>query len=351
MRAYIVVNGSNDLYKPLKDSVDVLLRNFKKYDELEIILAFSLMDMKNLDIHSEVTSTYLGYYKLKNKKVEKLPYKFKTIETSLDVDKFLAESFDKEYEGESILIVSGHGGPFQSLLDMSISPAKSKSTFEFCSSIKKYKFKLVFLDMCAVNYIEVIYEILEESNIEAILTYKSLAPFKEVDYLEILNSINKKKFQLGVLNSELPFVYFDKESLILIKYIIEIKNILVKKIFNGNIDINKAIKKILRYTSIVGEESDGAIIMKTDNLNFIKYELEDNVDRAIYSRYLYSGICDWSKIVADNISINDNYKYITLSMDSVKDIISLHNPSFDRMKIDDAFNTYVNMRKEREFYK
>ena len=351
MKVYIIINGSNDLYKPLKDSVDILLRNFKAYDDLEIMLAFSLVDIKNIDIHSEIESTCFGYYKLKNKKVEKLPYKFKRAETSLDVEKFLLESFDKDYKGKNILIISGHGGPFQSLLDMSISPAKSKSTFELCKIIKKYKFNLVFLDMCAVNYIEVIYELLEDNNIEAILTYKSLAPFKEVNYLEILNSINKKKIQLGILNSELPFVYFDKESLILIDYIIKIKNILVRKIFNGSININKAIKKILLYTSIVGEESDGAVIIKADNLNFIKYELEDNVDRVIYLKYLYGGVCEWNKMVVDNTSVSDDYKYITLSKDSIKDIISLHNPSFDKVKIDDAFNTYVSMRKEREFYK
>ena len=350
MRVYIIINGSNDLYKPLKDSVDILLKNFKNYDDLEIILAFSLVDVKNIDIHSEIESSYLGYYKLSDKKVEKLEYDFKSIETSLNVEKFLDASFDKDYKGKNVLIISGHGGPFQSLLDMSISPAKSKNTFELCRTIKMYKFNLVFLDMCAMNYIEVIYELINCNNIESVLTYKTLAPFKSLDYLKFLDNINKKTVQFSILNSTLPFIYFDKESLILIEYIINIKNIIVKKAYN-KINIDKEVKKILKYTSIVGEEAMGTMSVNADNLNFIKYKLEDDIDRKIYLDYLYSNVCNWRNIAIDEEKIiNEECSYIKLDKESIKNIISMHNPSFSNKEIDEAFNTYISMRREEEFY-
>ena len=350
MRVYIIINGSNDLYKPLKDSVDILLKNFKNYDDLEIILAFSLVDIKNIDIHSEIEGSCLGYYKLSDKKVEKLDYNFKSTETSLDVEKFLAESFNEDYKGKNILIISGHGGPFQSLLDMSISPAKSKNTFELCTTIKKCRFNLVFLDMCAMNYIEVIYELINCNNIESVLTYKTLAPFKSLDYLKLLDNLNKKTVQFSILNSTLPFIYFDKESLILIEYIINIKNIIVKKAYN-KINIDKEVKKILKYTSIVGEEAMGTMSVNADNLNFIKYKLEDDIDRKIYLDYLYSNVCNWRNIVIDEEKIiNEECSYIKLDKESIKNIISMHNPSFSNKEIDEAFNTYISMRREEEFY-
>ncbi|MGL4742348.1 MAG: hypothetical protein ACRC41_16405, partial [Sarcina sp.] len=173
MNIYLIINGNNDLEIPFSKGIKKLFNNHKTLlsDDIEIFLIYTLGVGKNNDFFKMIGCSLEKndeYFKISKKAIKKQSFEF-TEGITLNIEKILERIYDSNQL--NILILSGHGGPFQSFLDMR-GTSKSYNTLYFCNIIKRYKFETVILDMCAMNYIEVIYELFTNDNINNIITYK-----------------------------------------------------------------------------------------------------------------------------------------------------------------------------------
>lgn len=357
MNIYLIINGSNDLYYPISESVENFLENINDIKDVNIYILCSLISSGERYIwkgkNNRITKNRLEVITKVDERIvinQNDECINKDNEYSINIALFL-EKYYKNTD-ENVLIVSGHGGPFQSLLDMSIHPAKSISTFEFCTIIKKYKFDLVFFDMCAMNYIEVVYEALNKSKIKSLITYKNLAPFDGLNYADIINSIKNCKGNFKeLLELKLPFIYLDKNSVFIIEKIKKMHNDMATKCFDFKIaNYDYEIENLRRQMKIVAIEGKSAKPIQGMSLNYIKYYLKDYEDRCIYEDYKYSKGNKWRRIVIAN-NLYKKINYITLSKSSIKSIISLHNENMNDEQINRLVDSYINLRGEICFYK
>ncbi|MGL5822222.1 MAG: hypothetical protein ACRCYE_11505, partial [Sarcina sp.] len=185
MNIYLIINGNNDLEVPFSKGIIKLFENHRNLisDDIEIFLIYTLGVGKINSSFKMIGCTLEendGYFKISKKFINKERFEF-TDDITLNIESVLEKLYDNNQI--NILILSGHGGPFQSFLDMRGAINKSYSTLYFCNIIKKYKFESVLLDMCAMNYIEIIYELLINENINNVITYKGIAPFECLDYI------------------------------------------------------------------------------------------------------------------------------------------------------------------------
>ncbi|MGL5574330.1 MAG: hypothetical protein ACRDCW_02030, partial [Sarcina sp.] len=225
-----------------------------------------------------------------------------------------------------------HGGPFQCMLDMSKAIDKSYNTFELCLDIRKREYELVFLDMCAMNYIEVLYEILINKKVQKILTYKGFAKFEGINYYEFIKVLEKCNYDMKknmIKNFFLPVIYLENNIIGEFEKIKKLKSELVKKCLLYEVpnfeleiaQINKIINNNIFEANIAKE-----ILLK--KLNYIKYYLSDDVDRSIYLQYSYTKESLWTKfLLLDKFKDENkkNYKYIDLSEQGLRNIILAHD--------------------------
>lgn len=350
MHISIIINGSNDLYYPLKKSLNDMLHNICNGEVISSIsIIYSLIKSEN-DFWKYVESDELedekGYLEYTNGKLRKKEYVFSTEDTSLDIDLAINESYKKGTK--NVLIVSGHGGPFQCMLDMSNKIDKSFSTYEFCSVINKRAFEVVILDMCSMNFIEVLYEILYKCKINSVITYKGFAEFNGIDYLKIIDVLERNKVKKDIMtNFKYPFIYIDTKSLKCFEELKKIQDILVHKcIFLEKPDFSLELSQIKNLIDLSVCESDLAKRVNLSKLNYIKYFLEDERERIIYDKYLYTKNSLWKKFLFMDNQKELEIKYIKLANDSLRHIMQLHNPKISDVELNKMLSLYNKKKQE-----
>ncbi|MGL4762546.1 MAG: hypothetical protein ACRCWG_13955 [Sarcina sp.] len=349
MHISVLINGSNDLYYTLKKSVSTLICNLINIETVSISIIYSFVN-KNKDLWTYVESrdlkSSLGYIEYFDGILKEMEYKFECESSSLDIKKAIESSY--KHNKKNILIVSGHGGPFQCMLDMSGAIDKSFNTYEFCSIINKYDYELVILDMCSMNFIEVIYELLHNLRVKRIITYKGFGIFEGIDYLKIIKVISKYSLDERILEYlDYPFIYLDNQAIKNFEKLKKINNKLVKKCllcekpnFSDEInDINKLINESVA-------QSDEAKNIKLSKLNYIKYFLQNEVERNTYLKYSFLENNLWSKFLFMDSEQGVYKEHIDLSISSLKNIIILHNPMIDKERLDKLVETYYENKKQ-----
>lgn len=350
MNYFIIIQGSNDLNKCFFNSVRNLLNSHKQLKNAKVYLIYSLIKTKEAFLwkyNYDILDSIIGVHKIDSKNCIEYDYVYKNDFTSLDIEKFLEINYKKNEK--NVLIVSGHGGVFESLLDMSINPAKSINTYEFCNIINKYKFEVVLLDMCSLNYIEVIYELLYKKNFKSLLIYGGSVGMNAIDYLKFINLFESNKLY-AILNND-NILLFDKDSLKILEYTKEIHSRLGKKIKFGistiNDDIFNEFEFILNLAPIRGEKSN----IKNNKINYIKSVLIENTDKNIYNQYSYSKNNFYTSLIVGNeYSCVNNIKYINLRENFIKGIIKLHNNNLNKKEIEFLYEKYLTVRNEKEYY-
>ncbi|WP_297523259.1 hypothetical protein [uncultured Clostridium sp.] len=351
MHISILVNGSNDLYYSLKKSISDLISNLKDIKGVSISIVYTfLIDEKNIwtFIESDSLSDEVGYLEYEEGILRRMKYQFKNENTSLDIKSAIAKTYKPNKK--NILIISGHGGPFQCMLDMSNNIDKSFSTYELCSIINQYEYEVVFLDMCAMNFIEVLYEILYTKKVSGIITYKGLAVFEGLNYLEIIKVLRNSVINKEIIDRfEYAFIYISSESINNFNELKKVKDSLVKKcVLAKNPNFNTELFRIRELIDKSVYESRMAKEIRIEKLNYIKYYLESEVDRAIYSKYLYLENNLWRQFLFMD-GLNEEYKnYIELSRESLKNIISLHNTNKNNVELDYLIELYYKNKKRKQ---
>lgn len=368
---FIIVNGSNDLYYSMNETVIEIIENLDKVKDIEIYLFYSLLNCDPLKIWTRVNGieyniNNIGALKSLNGEIEYIDTKeffredllkdktIKIMAPDLFLDKYLNE------DNENVVILGGHGGPFQCLLDMSISPPQSINTQKLCNRLKGYKIDLLYLDMCAMNYIEVIYEILYKSKVKNIITYKNLAPFNGVSYLKLIDIVNENlgfsisctKF-LELVNY--PLIYVSNNNFEKFEELKQIQSNLAKSsILESNPEFDS---KILEFRNCIKNsivENKAASSMNISPLNFMKYYLNDEGERKIYSQYNYAKSNLWEYFITKNMKCDTTYnpEAIALERSSLENIIWLHNTKLNIKEIEEKLAEMIKTRGEdEELYK
>lgn len=366
MNFIIIINGSNDLYSPLKKGFLTLLKDIEKYKNIKIKIIYSLKKIENLgcwkvenfDFKKEAGVFIWDGKTLREEDfenyIEKLNIKQSTVELfnlELILNDFIEESL------ENIVIISGHGGLFQCFLDMSQSPAISLNTVKFCNSLKSKKIDFLLLDMCAMNYLEIFYQLFNNSKIKQLVTYKNLAPFEFLDYRKLLDlAYNGEKLKAlpkaFIENQDYPFIYFSKENFNLLKDIKDIENAIAKRcLLDENPDFTETIDefKDLIYKSCY--ENKEAKLFKAMPLNFLKFYLEDEIDRTIYKQFDISKNNKWSYLVSGSLKSKIDYEIIPLDKESIEHIIWLQNSKLRKAEVKIITEKWIKAREEQWFYK
>ncbi|MGL4990456.1 MAG: hypothetical protein ACRC57_04705 [Sarcina sp.] len=350
MNYFIIVQGSNDLNGCFFKGINNLLNSYKHLNNAKIYLIYSLIKTKEAILwkyNDAILESMIGIHKIDSKNSIEYEYIYKNKFTSLDIEKFLEMNYKKDEK--NVLIVSGHGGIFESLLDMSVTPAKSINTYEFCNIINKYKFEIVVLDMCSLNYIEVIYELLYKKNLKNLFIYGGSVGVEAIDYLEFITLFESNK-QCDILNND-NILLFDKDSLDILEYAKKIHSRLGEKVKFGIYTINDEIfnefEFILNLAPIRGKKSD----IKNNKIKYIKSTLNEKIDKKIYNQYLYSKNNSYTSLITESEDTRKNtMKYIDLRADFIKGIINLHNNDLNQKEIKILYEKYLDIRNEREYY-
>lgn len=349
-KIYIFIEGSNDLFYLLNKSLCKLLYDISNSKNIRIDILFSLNNIDLMKLWKNISDQYslnrnFGLIRIRDKGfnyIEDVRYlreyklEDKTIKF-IDINKYLKDNISNK--DENIVIISGHGGPFQCLLNMNKDYPASLNTRKFCRELSEYNIDVLYLDMCAMNYIDTIYELICKNNIKNIITYKGLAPYKSLDYMEFIDIINSEKpledtIKEYVNTSNLPLIYLNKYSINPLEECKSLFNNMAKmcfanKISNLDHDIDKLKRRIVKS---VYEGTKSRFINELP-LKIFKYSLADRVDRIIFNNYKF----EIDNLYRYLISKDENEKepdIIFLSEESLTHIIGLHNPEFSEKKID-----------------
>lgn len=362
-KIFIIVNGSNDLYFGVNKSIVSLLKGIEKLRNIQVYIFYNLnrydplflwtrVEEKN-DINS-VGALEIFNGKINNIDVEQFFRKINYNNTCVKImapDLFIERYINKC--GRNIVVLGGHGGPFQCLLDMSIKPYQSINTVKLCKRLKEFKIDLLYLDMCAMNYVEVIYELLNNSNIENIITYKQIAPIIGCNYLELIEYIEENKdideSILRYMNfSNYPLIHVNKSNLIYFNELINIQNLLVKltlkEVQPKYDELLEKFIRIIKKSVIENEKAKSLCLMP---LNYIKDYLRDENERKLYMQYDYSRFNMWTYFVTKTIKFNDDYspECIMLDNDSLENIIWSHNPMLSKYEVRERLNKLIRFEK------
>lgn len=362
---FIIINGSNDLYYSMNETAIELIENINDINDVEIYIFYNLVNCDQLNMWTKVAGmeyniNNIGAFKKVNGIIEYIDTKdffrdvvlenrrVKVMAPDLFLDKYLST------ENNNVVILGGHGGPFQCFLDMSTSPSQSINTVKLCNRIKKYKIDLLYLDMCAMNYIEVIYELLYDSKIKNIITYKNLAPFNGVSYFKLIEifqqdddiSVNCIK----ILNLiEYPLIYVSSNNLNKFNELKKIQSNLAKcSILETNPEFDSKITEFRNCIKKSVIENIQASNMNISPLNFMKYYLSDDGERKLYTQYNYAKDNLWEYFITRDIKFNTTYnpEAIVLERSSLENIIWLHNTTLNKMEIEDKLVKLIRERGE-----
>ncbi|MGL5411375.1 clostripain-related cysteine peptidase [Cetobacterium sp.] len=363
IKIFYIVNGSNDLYYPLSKNFNDLKEIFKKKANIEVYCLYKLVKSDPLNIWRKVDGVKdkdrEGAFKYANGIFEDLVnenyYKSEVVKGRevlyLDIKKFL-RVYLKEDE-YNVVIISGHGGPFQSLLDLNTSPGISINTLELITEINEFNIKLLFLDMCSMNYIEIIYELLSSNKVEKIITYKNFAPFEGIDYKEFIEYIEGKKYIEKFRELKGPLVYIDKSML---KEIDEIKKKMNLIIINGiekkERRFQEDIEKFRAEKILIGLQTEEGKLTSGNTFNYIKYFLNDELERELYGQYKFSENNLWSIITRKRLEVKNTYRknIIPIEKDGILNIIDIHSNILNQNKLEEIFLEYIKRKNEEEIY-
>lgn len=358
---YIFSNGNNDLSYYCKLSCLDLVNHLYDNNNNNINV-FSMFTYKDIDKnrlwtnypsvnYTQDESLCFSFYE--NKFVSyPLANFFTNLDNNLnllDVVKFL-NFFSCEEKNNNIVVLSGHGGLFQSLLDMSNSKFFASNTIDLCNKIKRFPIDLLILDMCSMNYLEIAYELLIDSSVKNIIFFKDLTPIEGLNITELYNTISecngdiKKIIDRLLYQNTNPLFFISKDSL---NDLIKIKDILsnigyniVTSSYENNTDLYKTLKRLLN--SIVKEGIVSSSIPGLP-LKFIGYELKEDEEKLFYSCYKFCNNSYWSEIVSKNITITDDFeipKIISFTKKNFEHLILIHNYNIASKDIDTITTSY-----------
>lgn len=363
IKIFYILNGSNDLFYPLSKNFNDFKEIIKGKENVEVYCLYKLIKSDPLDIWRKVEGVIdenkEGVFKYSNgvfENIESSKYYDSEIIKKRKVYYLNIKKFLNDYLKENdynIVMISGHGGPFQALLDLNTSPGISINTLKLIKEINKFNIKLLFLDMCAMNYIEIIYEILNENKVESIITYKNFAPFEGIDYKEFMEYLERKNYRDEFEYLKAPLVYIDK---FMVKEIEEIKKKMNLTIINGiekkERKFQEDIEKLRNEKICIGIETKEGKLISGNTFNYIKYFLNENVEREIYGQYKFSKNNLWNIVTRKELECNKDFKVniIAIERDGIINIIDIHNNIISQSKLNEMFLELIKRRGEEEIY-
>lgn len=215
----------------------------------------------------------------------------------------------------NILVIASHGFNFVGgITDLTLDIPYIMSIEDMSYSINKAlidsrkKLDILVLDMCYMNYIEIIYELSRRhSNIENILTYYGEGNFGGIDYVSMIENA------YGILNKDNKLLYMlERDNLLLLKAnkakLKDIKNYcndFAKKIISrgvldiddvkNSIGLDDVYNKINSITCYKSQNSKGVQI-----IDFYISELDK-----IYSNLAFSTNNHWRCLIAKTNQLTD----------------------------------------------
>ncbi|MGL5648846.1 MAG: clostripain-related cysteine peptidase [Clostridium sp.] len=331
MKIFYILNGSNDLYESILKNLNVFLSFMTKRSDLEGYCIYKIENCDYLNIWNkgEEKSSKIGIYKVKGGIVSEVKSEDFFIQGEvrgefvkyIDVEKFLNVYMkDSEF---NIVLISGHGGPFQALLDMKESVAFSMNTYNLANILNKRKIDYLVLDMCSMNYIEVLYEILYKNKVKNLITYRSFAPIEGIDFKDIFKCIESNEFEKEFKKLDSLLICLNKASVeeFDLFRISQNKRIL-KLLYKKNREFKSGIY-VLRTEGIrVGIQTKGSERVDGDTTGYIKYFLKNKLERNIYSMFKYTKDNLWNIVVRGEFKIyEENIKLIELENEGLENII------------------------------
>lgn len=194
-------------------------------------------------------------YIIKNGKINIIDLGKKNLAHPNELYDFICFGLKNSNSKYNILVVASHGFSFVGgITDLTLDVPYIMSIEDMSCSINKAlidckkNLDLLVLDMCYMNYIEIIYELQRRySNIEYILTYYGEGDFCGIDYIPLIEN-----FEM-ILDRDKELLYmFERDNLLLIKANkVKLKNIKIfcdefakKTIDNGILDIEEVKNSI-----------------------------------------------------------------------------------------------------------
>lgn len=363
IKIFYILNGSNDLFYPLNKNLEDFKNIIKDMEGIEVYCLYKIIKSDPLDLWTktevENEENKVGSFIYSNKKFRDIEWKEYFDEEEildrkvkyLNIGKFLKRYLNND--DYNILMISGHGGPFQALLDLETSPGISINTLNLIEEINGFNIKLLFLDMCAMNYIEIIYEILYKRKIEKVITYKNFAPFEGIDYREFLEYIVNKDYKESFEKLKEPLIYLDSNMIkdmekLKLKMNLTIIDGIDKKERKFKNDINEFRKEKVK----IGLETEVSKNIPGNTLNYIKYFLNDEVEREIYGHYKFAKNNYWNIVVREKIEVNREFKknIIPIGLDGLKNIIDIHKKGIEERELEKLVLKLVEERNEKDIY-
>lgn len=267
----------------------------------------------------------------------------------LDIVKFL-KFFSCEEKSNNIVVVSGHGGLFQSLLDMSGSSFFALNTIKLCNDIKNLPIDLLILDMCSMNYLEIAYQLLHASKISNIIFFKGLTPIEGLNLSDLYHTISQCNGDITailetlLLKSDDPLFVITKSATSKLTSIKSLLNAIAYNILTSSYEKNTALQPPLKdlCSNLVIE---GVASSKISGLplKFIGYELKEDEEKSSYRCYDIFKDSFWGDIVCADVTTPTNlasHPTIPFTKENFYHLILLHNFNISKEAIENITQNY-----------
>lgn len=361
---YIFSNGNNDLSYHIRNSCNALINKFTTYNTVNVYGAFTYTDIDKERLWTSSPKPPI-YFECENYAFSYCnhilkPYSINSFYTELkngikflDIRKFL-RFFSCSTYTNNIVVLSGHGGLFQSFLDLSQQLPFALNTINLCNYIKQFPIDLLILDMCSMNYIEIAYELLKNSQIKNIIFFKGLVPLEGLDLSELYDTIHYSSENIENVISNLLSIKKYPLFLISQKSIekLELVKLLLHKI-GYNIITNQSIQKdsldghLKVLLNNVAIEGIGCCKTPGFPLKFISYELNEFDEKIFYRCYKFSNNNYWGNIVSKGVFVHPHVTpsiVIPFTKENLRHLILIHNSTLSKESLNNLYNTYITPR-------
>ncbi|EYE89585.1 hypothetical protein Q428_01670 [Fervidicella metallireducens AeB] len=347
-----IYNSFNRIKNSLSSDVEIFIElGREKREFIKIIRPYEFFDTKYDNWNG------VKRYHIYNGKIREYDLGTVNMANPKELNNFISWGLELSNSRKNILVIASHGfSILGGITDFTLDNPYLMSIDDMCSSIglalseTKKSLDLLFLDMCYMNYIEILYELNQKSNVNKVLMYDGEGDFRGIDYLNFISNLKELTSHSSVVLDKLNF-----ENML----IVDMNRFKLKKIKSycdgfAKDMLNKGYKNIEDVKREIGLENiyreiNKIILSKSKDakgIEILNFHI-DEIDSFNFNLSFYTNN-NWIDLISNNhnfkSSNKEKFKPQKLSYSSLLGLILSLNPD---ISIKEGVSILNNLIKEK----
>lgn len=348
-----IYNSFQRIKNTLINDVEIFVElGREKREVIKIIRPYEVFE-NNYDNWSGVRR-----YRIDSEKIREYELGTVNMASPKELNNFITWGLRSSNSRKNILVIASHGfSILGGITDFTLDNPYLMSIKDMCNSIAtalietRKNIDLLFLDMCYMNYIEILYELNIKSNIKKVLMYDGEGDFRGIDYHNFINNleelINSSSEVLEKLNYDNMLI--SDMNRFKYKKIKGYCNEFAKELINKGYKNIEDVKKQIGLENIY-REINKIILSKSKDakgIEILNYHINElgsfNLNLSFYSNNY------WINLISNdssNIRYSKEHKYVPqkLTYSCLLGLILSLNPDID---IKEGINILNNLIKQK----